>query len=64
MRNAAEGDRVFVVDEDFEILTCLQMELFPHGAGQNYLALLGEYGRHGVKVLRREAGYANSRRDH
>jgi hypothetical protein len=37
--DTAEGDGVFIVDEDFKILPRLQMHVLPHGAWQDNLLL-------------------------
>ncbi len=36
----AEGDGVFIVNEDFKILPRLKLHLLPHGAGQDNLTFL------------------------
>ena len=49
--DAAEGDSVFIVDENFEILPRFKMHLIPHRARKDDLPLLRKNGGHGGKIL-------------
>lgn len=49
--DAAETNRVLVINKDLEVVAGMQAKLFPNAAGKDNLTFLGQHGGHSKKII-------------